>query len=202
MLDRFTRRDDVGSIAPSRRLLPPTWLWSSNSSCHRVPEIFLKYLNIALHRDRKPLPVAPVVEQELAEICGACVMVIPMLREEIDNARVFGRKRYRPHFTRQAVDPTVSRGQQVIDGVRLAQTRNLLCGLGRNVMPRAWLSWAGVRLPQSAFPLRDAIQTISPHVSPFSIAGDYATIDKTQASPMPTWRLLSHVIGFNVHILL
>jgi hypothetical protein len=58
-----------------------------------VPEVFLKYLNVGLHGNGKTLPVAPVVEQEVAEIGGACVMVIPMLREEIDDARVFGRQR-------------------------------------------------------------------------------------------------------------
>jgi dihydropteroate synthase len=123
-----------------------------------MQKILLEYPNVGFYGNGKTLPVAPVVEEEMAEKCGACVMVMPMLRKKIDDARVLGRQRQRAHFLRQALEPMVACGQQIVRGVCLPPTRNVLLRLGRSVMHRLRLSRRLNRLLHKALPLRVVVQ--------------------------------------------
>jgi len=69
------------------------------------------------------LAVAPPIDQKSIEIRTAGGMIVPVLRERVDDARIPGRERNWPRFFGQALKPYEARGQKIIGRVSLAESR-------------------------------------------------------------------------------
>jgi hypothetical protein len=136
----------------------------------RANEVFEKYPNIRLNGRRETLAVASPIDEKGIEICSASRGIVPLLRENVDDARIPGRERNRPRFFGHALEPFQARGQEVIDRVCLTESRNFFGRLRTNDFCGSRFCWRTEHLEHKPFPVRIVVQnaiatrTIGRHV--------------------------------------
>ena len=119
------------------------------------------------------MAVASPIDEKRIEICTAGRVIVPLLRECVDDARIPGRERNGPRFFGQAPEPFPARGQEIIDGICLTESREFFGRLRTNDLRGSRLCRRTEHLEHKSFPVRIVVQdaittrTIGRHVPPF-----------------------------------